>query len=94
MNSQKEKIDKIKQVRLLQILQIEIEEEITKYFNNISFTYNLSGLTDDISKIVTKKTNSIPKINLEYDQKSYIFTITLDRVGLRISVANNGYDIL
>lgn len=90
MNSEKEKIDKIKQLRLFHHIQNDIEN---KLFNYLKYGNKISIIEKIIIDSILEKTNIHPNINIKYDKKTYDITVKLHNIGLRINITNQDYEI-
>lgn len=90
MNSEKEKIDKIKQLRLFHHIQNDIEN---KLFNYLKYGNKISIIEEIIIETILEKTNIQPNINIKYDKKTYDITVKMQNIGLRINITNGDYEI-
>lgn len=88
MNDNIDKIKNIKLVRILQNNQLEIENCVINHINNTP--NKLLNIKNDLNKIFIKN-NITPNINIEYDKNNYTVIITLGNIGLKISISNDGY---
>jgi hypothetical protein len=89
MDSQIEKLQRIKEVRSLQYIQSDIENCLLKYI----FTNNkLQIITNELNKIIIDKFGYSPDIIVNYDKFSYTFMIKMHNVGLEINITNEGYE--
>lgn len=90
MNDQNEKIIRIKQIRLLQECQYDIEKELCEYLKNGNKIENIKKI---ILNNIIDKTYISPKIEINYDKNTYNIIVKLDNIGLKILINNNDYDI-
>mgnify|MGYP000947035799 CR=1 FL=1 len=90
MNNEIKKIEKIKQVRLLQQVQYDIEKQL---YNYLKLGNKIDIIESIIIDILKDKTNIKPNIQINYDEKTFNIIIKMDNVGLKILISNEDYNI-
>jgi len=83
-------IKKIKQVRLLQQVQYDIEKQLSSY---LKIGNKIDIIKSIIIDILKDKTNIKPNIEINYDEKTFNIIIKMDNVGLKILISNEDYNI-